>query len=548
MATPRFNLDTYQEGDTGWSHSDTVEFVDEYGIDRGTLANRPSSGTYDDELYYAEDQGLLYQWDSGTSSWDTASLGSQSNPVPDTSYFDGLDANEVNTPNLNNGTVRRLDPSDSESDWQSVIDDVSQNGGGTVVPEPGTYTGRLKVKSDVTLDCLGFRAARFKLPDSDSEDAPVLSIEDGVRDAHIRNVEVDGNAPNNTGRYNDGTRLHGISIEDTDNNNRPRNCSVKNVYVHDCVRTNVVASGRECEYDDLWLEDSHTDHLLYVPRGIRQHIGSVYCSGQSDVSTVTFGTSNYDCQNNTIQKLVLTNPQTADGGDYPRLAVDFRDDGNCKNNEIQTVSMDYESGSDGQGVAFASPNTIGSLNYDGPFSTSDRGPVAMLNRYSSQEARIRNLDINITETSRSFIDVVFGSWDDFIVENVTINESTSISDVDGVLVFGDGNGDIINAKVTNPDIDVSGDRIAMNGGPELIDLELEGVYDPSGITNDINSDDFFRGTMLPQRLNDMSSKTSILWDGRTEFNDGGDGNTRGPAYWDEAEGNWVSVVDNSTWS
>ena len=29
MSTPRFDLDTYQQGDDNWSHTDTVEFVDE---------------------------------------------------------------------------------------------------------------------------------------------------------------------------------------------------------------------------------------------------------------------------------------------------------------------------------------------------------------------------------------------------------------------------------------------------------------------------------------------------------------------------------------
>ena len=100
MATPRFNLNTYSRGDTGWTHTDTVEFVDEYSIERGTLANRPSTGTYDDELYYAEDQGLLYQWDETGSSWSTVAFGSASNRVPDTSYFDGVDANTASITTL----------------------------------------------------------------------------------------------------------------------------------------------------------------------------------------------------------------------------------------------------------------------------------------------------------------------------------------------------------------------------------------------------------------------------------------------------------------
>ena len=70
--TPRFGLDVYEPGDTDWDHSDTVEAVDELAIDRGSIEDRPESGSYDDELYLAIDQRLLWRWDADESDWTIA--------------------------------------------------------------------------------------------------------------------------------------------------------------------------------------------------------------------------------------------------------------------------------------------------------------------------------------------------------------------------------------------------------------------------------------------------------------------------------------------
>lgn len=67
--TPRLNLGTYEQGDENWSHTDTVEAVDEHAIARGPIEDRPDQGEYDDELYYAVDQRVLWRWDEGESDW-----------------------------------------------------------------------------------------------------------------------------------------------------------------------------------------------------------------------------------------------------------------------------------------------------------------------------------------------------------------------------------------------------------------------------------------------------------------------------------------------
>lgn len=67
--TPRFNLDTFEPGDPEWDHTDTVQTVDEYAIARGPISDRPTEGQYDDELYYATDQKVLWGWDGTDGDW-----------------------------------------------------------------------------------------------------------------------------------------------------------------------------------------------------------------------------------------------------------------------------------------------------------------------------------------------------------------------------------------------------------------------------------------------------------------------------------------------
>lgn len=91
--TPRLGLDDYAPGDENWDHSDLVNEVDEKAVQRGPIADRPTSGDYDDELYYATDQGLFWRWDSNISDWVTDSVGTSSQPVPGTSHFNAANIN-----------------------------------------------------------------------------------------------------------------------------------------------------------------------------------------------------------------------------------------------------------------------------------------------------------------------------------------------------------------------------------------------------------------------------------------------------------------------
>lgn len=77
---------------------DLVEDSDELAIERGPIADRPSTGAYDDALYLAVDQRTLWRWDAAASDWEAVSgLGTASDPVPGTSHFESVSTGDLQT-------------------------------------------------------------------------------------------------------------------------------------------------------------------------------------------------------------------------------------------------------------------------------------------------------------------------------------------------------------------------------------------------------------------------------------------------------------------
>lgn len=89
---------------------DLVEDQDELAIERGPIADRPSTGAYDDAMYFAVDQRTLWRWDAAASDWEAAGgLGTASDPIPGTSHFESVSTGEQ-TINGYNVFVQETEP------------------------------------------------------------------------------------------------------------------------------------------------------------------------------------------------------------------------------------------------------------------------------------------------------------------------------------------------------------------------------------------------------------------------------------------------------
>ena len=118
--------------------NDTVEALDELAIDRGPISSRPTSGDYDDQMYYAVDQRILWRWDAGSSDWNAAGgLGVSSQRLPVTSYLDAVDVSTLTAGDVNlSGTLLLGDAADVAGNPLQNVDTVTASGTAISVDSP----------------------------------------------------------------------------------------------------------------------------------------------------------------------------------------------------------------------------------------------------------------------------------------------------------------------------------------------------------------------------------------------------------------------------
>lgn len=102
--TPRLALNRFAENERDWDYADTVEAVDELATERGPISERPASGDYDDEFYYAVDQDLLWRWDEAADDWVNPLFGAEGDRIPE-AFFETLDAESADVDDLTSETI-----------------------------------------------------------------------------------------------------------------------------------------------------------------------------------------------------------------------------------------------------------------------------------------------------------------------------------------------------------------------------------------------------------------------------------------------------------
>ncbi|SEW00743.1 right-handed parallel beta-helix repeat-containing protein [Natrinema salifodinae] len=223
--TPRLGLNTYEPGEE-WSHTDTVEAVDEHAIVHGPIADRPATGDYDDELYHATDQGITWRWDAASDDWVYFSgQGSADRPVPGTSHFEAATVGHARTKETPvwNVEAHGIEGDGSTEVGQAVhelLETVDQAGGGIVYFPPGRYLfERTPLVGDDTILLGAGRSTVFEGPRPDGDEGRALLSNkgydatgyDGASNWGVRNVRID--SPSSTGimpAHADNVRLENI--------------------------------------------------------------------------------------------------------------------------------------------------------------------------------------------------------------------------------------------------------------------------------------------------------------------------------------------------
>lgn len=485
--------------------------------------------------------GAEFRYDTEIDAWTTnATFDLGGNDVQNVGSFD---SESVTTEVLNNN-ISFLNPDFSQSDWQAELDRLKADGGGLAVPLPGTYVVEdLTVPSNVTLDPLTYLGATFKLPDNADGSLPVLRVEAGGQNATIRNVEVDGNEAQNSGEYGTVGLAHGIHVGPSaiGNDDRPSDCRVESVYVHDTLRSCVNIAGEDNELEDARLHNAATDHHLYISHGKGNTAEGLRCSGFANTGCIVVGGNDTSTDGTTLRDVRVTSLAQTPESKNPRNAIELRepDSGTTAETTVENVTLDNP-GAGGAGILNKPnhPATIEDVEYTGEF---DFSPGVIDTR--SEGTVVSKADVTVTGTTQSSTRAVELKGANSTARDVRVREpNTSV--VVGVYMGADGaTADTLDISTGGPAVEAYTSGTDRTIGIWRLDTDNSSRVSLNGDTGSLYLAD---GCMIPQRASDIS--TSRLYDGYEAFNDGGGGNTKGPAFWEDSASNWVSEVDGTTWT
>lgn len=242
----------------------------------------------------------------------------------------------------------------------------------------------------------------------------ILVVGDDVSDVTIENLEIDGNESNNRGvppfpmsPHHHGILIHGSGPQ-VPEDRKPSNVLVRNVAVHDTVRSSVVLAGRDCRLEDLRLSNSATDHWLYLAGATNCTISGVDARGFARTSGIVFGTGRRRCSNTTLSDVTISDvsetPYQNDNHDgiigrFPVMSVIFRKaSGNAHGNTINGVEIDYSGADVGQTIMVFQPETtIRDVSYRGP---TRHGSVLRINP-SASDTTVEEFSTHVTPSEGS---------------------------------------------------------------------------------------------------------------------------------------------------
>lgn len=384
----------------------------------------------------------------------------------------------------------RFSDTDARTVIQSAIDALES--GGTVFIRSGTYLigpESIRPRSGTQIVGEGRGATILKVKDGlndAADDFHVIHVADYVANVTIRDLEIDGNESNNRdiSPYPESPFSHGIRIEPDESELPPReakpsNITVKNVYIHDTIRSNIGVTGRNCELHQLWLENSATDHWLYAAGAEGCTIDGVHASGFARTEGIVFGVGERPVSNNKLANVVIedieqTPIQNEPGGiagRYPvRSAIIRPSGGNAYSNTIENLGIDVSGAEFGQHIGIHGRNTlISDLRYRGPPPTVDNPFVAVGPK--AEDTSLHEATITFTDDGTGNCpSVINPSAPDFTAKDIRIEANTT-NDIPGIHLT-EGPRAIARATIRDVTAEVNGPVIKASSG----DYGIPGLY------------------------------------------------------------------------
>lgn len=405
------------------------------------------------------------------------------------------------------GAVRALDTRtqtevhsspDAADVIQQTIDGLS---GGTIYIKRGVYEvgpREIALRSNVRLVGDGIGATILKLRDGidgrrGERRSSVLTVGETVSNVTIADLEIDGNESGNRGvpPYPLSPHHHGILIHGSGpqvpEDRKPSNVMVRNVYVHDTVRSNIVLAGRNCTIENVRLENSATDHWLYLAGATNCEIRGVHASGFARAEGIVFGVGRRQCRGNLLSDLFISgitetpyqNDEPAGlGGRYPVRTIVFRPSGgNAFDNTVTNAVVSLPDAPVGQYFAVVQPNTrLENLRYRGPIGA---GGIVQVNPRATGTT-VQNAAIRLSEARRRVeAPVIEIHESDTMIKDVTIDDAGTTPRPAIVMAAPDA--PVERVTIRDTVLAATGPALVVEGGDHaVIDIFVENVHDVNG--------------------------------------------------------------------
>jgi len=227
---------------------------------------------------------------------------------------------------------------DDHLEIQAAIDALPADGGKVVLSE-GTFitSDYILIGQYCKLEGQGVDATTIKL--ADNIQRTVIEMED---DASIQNLTVDGNEANQRAgeaswtSVDDVPRAYGVMMGEYWANSEvllaKSRCSVQDVKIKDCLRSNLLPYGDKHYVRNVILDSSYTDHQLYVSGTTKSTIEHLLISGKANSEAVTFGGNAAD---NLLEDIYIFD-LAAGKWFFPSKALIVRDTAGA-NNRVQNI-------------------------------------------------------------------------------------------------------------------------------------------------------------------------------------------------------------------
>lgn len=340
--TNNHNYSTPQKGATDWHLPLNNNFeqidtdVEVRDLEQNLSEYTPESGA----KFMATDSGAVFLGDGST--WTKANA-----------EFARVDATRLGT----NGWW--VDPRDDQTGIEDAI--AAAEPGDYIFLKQGTYVvDNPYIAIDKEVHIRGWGQVVVRLQDNltfDQSSQSVFEVVEGGDFSSIKNIEINGNASNNTfSSHPDSPFSHGLRVGGR-NGYAVEGVVVESVRIRDTIRSGLVVTARNSSFRDLWIADSATDHHIYLAGSQNCYIENVWIRGTARISSIVFGTSGKVCKDSTIKNVDIRNLAAPQNDDAPNIAAIFRQTGEVGNNTLKNLVVRNVDNSFGSRIVVNQPYT-----------------------------------------------------------------------------------------------------------------------------------------------------------------------------------------------